>query len=500
MQVSPERSQPDEELAARAAGGDQAAFAALYERYFDGIFDFAVRTVRDPDAAAKAAQRTFTVAWEGMRRGWGGRNVKPWLYTIARNSAIDELRRAKGAPSAGEDGEGGGRPQFAQVDPSRSPSAQVLEDKEMVDLVWSSAAALRPKQYSLLDMHLRQGLTADGLAESLRLTKGNIYTMQTRLREALAESVTYTLLIRRGRRECRELDHLLSEIKAGEHAHETRRAVRDHLRTCARCQTSKRGYVSPLAVFGALALVPAAPGVKESVWHGILSHINVITAPGGRAARKRFAPPHANLPLVAAAGGGGVGLLAILLAGVLVFGSGGGAAPVRDPADVHSTDREPGDPSSDSTIEIAWTPVPGVQAYSIMWTQGRNDVPDSEGDLPGTAAGAKSPRLEPGTWYFHLRTQGPNGRWTSTVHLGPFEVIEGSGDTPRGTASPSPSPETGTPAPIPQFPTEAAAPQTETPPPAPAATPTVTATATPNETPVPPPEPTDTSTPGPTSP
>src|SRR6266545_2508359 len=458
--------QPDEELADRAAIGDQTAFATIYERYFDGVYDFAFRTARDREVAADVVQNAFTNAWESMRKGRGGYNLKAWLYAIARDSAIDELRHRSRLVSDDEPTEGAQATQFVQVDPSRSASAQaVLDDQELV--------------------------------ESLHLTKGSVYTMLTRLRDALAESVAGALLLRRGRRECRQLDYLLSEIESTEYTREVRRVIENHLKECERCRTKKRGFVSPLEVFGGLALVPATPGIEAGIWQGIAAHINGVAAPGGRlmraAARARV---RASVPLAAAGVAGVIGLVAVLLAGVLIFGAsgGGGAATVQDPDDVRATDRKPGEPSSDNTIDMEWTGVPGVQAYSIDWTEGRRDLPDTEPDLPGTATGTRSPQMDPGTWYFHLRTQGDDGRWTSTVHAGPFEIIED--ETPVGTTTPTPSPEeSATPGPTPQYPTPTEPPQTETPAPTPAPTQT--------QTPTPPPliaTPTLTALPSPTQP
>jgi hypothetical protein len=186
------------------------------------------------------------------------------------------------------------------------------------------------------------------------------------------------------------------------------------------------------------------------------------------------------MPLIAAAGAATFCIIAILVAGILIFGTGGGgAATVRDPDDVRSTDHKPGDRSTDPTIDLTWTAIPGVKAYSIMWSHGAEDLPDEVADLPGDATSTTSPELEPGTWYFHLRTQGSDGTWTSTLHLGPFEVIGGS-PTPAATSTPSPAPtKTATPPPGPVFPTEVPATPTET------AAPTPAPTSTPAPTPVP---------------
>ena len=491
MQATKDHEQPDEYLAAQAATGDQAAFAALYERYFDGVYDFALRTVRHPEIAADIVQSTFTKAWDGIRKGKAGQNLKVWLYTVARKSAIDRIPRAH-RPASGTPGEFIGRPPpFSQLDASISPRVQAaLEDDELVEIVWKSAAALSPKQYSLLDLHLRRRITADELAKSLGVTKSNVYTMLSRLRGALSESVTYTLLLRRGGAECRELGYLLSQMQESAYTKKTRGVLKDHVKNCSRCQASKRQQVSPLDIFAGLVLVPAAPGVKGGIWQRVLSHIKGVAVPRDRLVREgppreRALPAPAIIvnPKVVAAVSGVIALVVVLVLATFLLTSGGSTgANAPDPADVRGADREAGQPSSDSTIEMEWTAVPGVKGYSILWSENPEELPDTESDLPGTATGTTSPSLDPGTWYFHLRTQGENGRWTSTVHAGPFEITGDEGDaTPRATQSPPPGSLTPTPTPIPapRFPPVGAPPAPPTPEPTPAPTPEPTPAPTP---------------------
>ena len=85
----------DRELIARAGHGNRDAFGALYERHFHGLYDFALRIVRDADLAADVVQSTFVKAWDAALQQKGVESVKAWLYTIAHNLAIDELRLRK---------------------------------------------------------------------------------------------------------------------------------------------------------------------------------------------------------------------------------------------------------------------------------------------------------------------------------------------------------------------------------------------------------------------
>jgi len=65
----------------------------LMEEFERPIYNFLVSLVRDPDIAVDCAQDTFIRAYENLKRE---KPVNaPWLYTVARNRAMDHFRRAK---------------------------------------------------------------------------------------------------------------------------------------------------------------------------------------------------------------------------------------------------------------------------------------------------------------------------------------------------------------------------------------------------------------------
>jgi RNA polymerase sigma-70 factor (ECF subfamily) len=161
-------------LAVRSSKEDREAFAALYQRRFQGLYDFDTRILQDPDIAADVVQSTLIKTWEQLNQGKILRSIKAWIYTLARNAAIDELRRRKRVVSCAEGDAGDEQLEtYAKIDPGKLSDPQaVIDDKELSALVWRAAAALRLEEYTLLDLSLRQGLTADELSESLGLRKG----------------------------------------------------------------------------------------------------------------------------------------------------------------------------------------------------------------------------------------------------------------------------------------------------------------------------------------
>jgi RNA polymerase sigma factor (sigma-70 family) len=411
----------DDELVALARGGDEQAFAELYQRYFQGLYDFTLRMVRDREAAADVVQATFVRAWTASRGDKGVEHVKAWLYAVARNLSIDELRRRQRLASPrSEDDED---PIYTIVDERRlSDPSIAAHDHELVDMVWESAAALSPQEYSLLDMHLRQGLDADELADSLGVAKGAIYTRLTRLRDSLDEAVTSTVLMRRGRRECEELDALLERLGATRVTREVRKAVNEHVKDCEICGETKRKLITPAELFAGLTFVPVPAGVMEAIWDNIAAQLGFGGAAAGAHAAAHDAGAKSGHGMSAATKAKALTALgtlgAVAIVGALLFPRGG---TIHDPSDVHSTSHALGTASAVPVVQMAWTRKSDAAGYSVSWTHVPRSEPDAVADLPGSSTGVRSPVLAPGRWWFHLRTRG-YGEWTHTVHVGPFVV------------------------------------------------------------------------------
>ena len=85
----------DIDLIEQSIGGDQGAFAQLIDRYMRGVYLFAYRYVRNVDDAEDIAQETFIRAWKHLKRFDMSRNFKTWIFVIAKNAALDFLKKKK---------------------------------------------------------------------------------------------------------------------------------------------------------------------------------------------------------------------------------------------------------------------------------------------------------------------------------------------------------------------------------------------------------------------
>lgn len=83
----------DRELLQRFRAGDEAAVKAVYEKFRGPVFAIAISILRDRELAADATQQTFIKAWKAASTYDPDRSIKPWIYAIARRTAIDIYRK-----------------------------------------------------------------------------------------------------------------------------------------------------------------------------------------------------------------------------------------------------------------------------------------------------------------------------------------------------------------------------------------------------------------------
>ncbi|MEM7140122.1 MAG: sigma-70 family RNA polymerase sigma factor [Actinomycetota bacterium] len=91
---------PDDVIA-RFRAGDEAAIRAVYRHYGGAVQTVARSMIGDPELVADVVQQTFVKAWRAAASFEEGRDLAPWLYTIARRTAVDALRREQ-QPTRGD--------------------------------------------------------------------------------------------------------------------------------------------------------------------------------------------------------------------------------------------------------------------------------------------------------------------------------------------------------------------------------------------------------------
>ncbi len=93
--AAPATALTDSDLVDAVRNGDQAAFTALYERYFDRVYHFAYARLRHRADAEEVAQETFVAVFRSIDAFVGRSSLLSWIYGIAKNTVNNHLRRCR---------------------------------------------------------------------------------------------------------------------------------------------------------------------------------------------------------------------------------------------------------------------------------------------------------------------------------------------------------------------------------------------------------------------
>jgi RNA polymerase sigma-70 factor (ECF subfamily) len=83
----------ERELLERFRDGDEGAVKTVYERFRGPVFAISLSVLHDHGLAADATQQTFIKAWQAATTYDPDRELAPWIYAIARRTAIDIFRK-----------------------------------------------------------------------------------------------------------------------------------------------------------------------------------------------------------------------------------------------------------------------------------------------------------------------------------------------------------------------------------------------------------------------
>jgi RNA polymerase sigma-70 factor (ECF subfamily) len=90
---------PDAALMLRVKGGDMSAFEQLVEKYKQAVVNLVYRILQDPAEAEDLAQHVFVQVFKSAHRYEVSARFSTWLFTIARNLCLNEIRRRSRHPS-----------------------------------------------------------------------------------------------------------------------------------------------------------------------------------------------------------------------------------------------------------------------------------------------------------------------------------------------------------------------------------------------------------------
>jgi RNA polymerase sigma-70 factor (ECF subfamily) len=177
-------------LVERCRRGDLEAFNCLVLAYQDRVYNLCLRMLGSPQAAEDATQETFLSAYRNAGR-LRGTALRPWLFRIASNACIDELRRMRRRPHLSLDmpaPDAEREQSWEPPDPGEGPEPLAVRG-ELRAALERELLRLQPDQRLAIILSDIEGMSyeeiAASMASSVGTVKSRISRGRARLREAL---------------------------------------------------------------------------------------------------------------------------------------------------------------------------------------------------------------------------------------------------------------------------------------------------------------------------
>jgi RNA polymerase sigma-70 factor, ECF subfamily len=179
---------PDAALMLRAKQGDGAAFTELVDKYKQPVMNLAFRTLRDLTEAEDLAQNAFVQAWKSASRYEPTAKFSTWLFTIARNLCLNEIRRRTRHPAESLDqtrDDADDQPLYQVEDKRVAPATEALLRGELVEKVEAALAILPENQRTALLLCREEELSYEEIAAVLGCSLSATKSLIHRARETL---------------------------------------------------------------------------------------------------------------------------------------------------------------------------------------------------------------------------------------------------------------------------------------------------------------------------
>ena len=165
----------DSELLKKISGGDEEAFRQLYDLTHKKVYFYLYRLLKGKEAAEDILVETYTEVWRGAKNFKGKSMVTTWMMGIARNLAMNELRRFK---------------YHDDIDNFQNLSNGTLPDREHFDkqrILKEAMLSLSIKHREILDLVFFHEMTYPEVSEILRVPVNTVKTRVYYAKEALKE-------------------------------------------------------------------------------------------------------------------------------------------------------------------------------------------------------------------------------------------------------------------------------------------------------------------------
>jgi RNA polymerase sigma-70 factor (ECF subfamily) len=178
----------------KAKNGDIYAFEDLISKYEKKVYNTVLRIIRDKEAAKDISQEVFIKVYKSLKNFNEKSKFSTWLYRIAVNTSIDELRKNKNRYNNisldNPDPEHGNTRQAEfEISGSKDTPEEKLIKKEKIKELYKAINMLQEDQRILILLRDIQGLSYDEISDVTGIKIGTVKSKLNRARNALKELI-----------------------------------------------------------------------------------------------------------------------------------------------------------------------------------------------------------------------------------------------------------------------------------------------------------------------
>ena len=141
----------------------QTAFSVLIEKHLKSVYIFVLKLTNNKEDSEDIVQDTFIKAWQKLHKYDEEKSFKTWLFSIAKNTAIDKLRKKKMAVFSSLDFE---NESFEETIADTTPLPdEIFAEKESEEKVRKALEKLPENQRLIIYLHINEDLTFEEIAE-----------------------------------------------------------------------------------------------------------------------------------------------------------------------------------------------------------------------------------------------------------------------------------------------------------------------------------------------
>jgi len=189
MKVLDQERSTDIELMLRLKNDDLEVFDVLYERYKRPLLNFIFRIVGQQEVAEEIFQEVFTQVFRRRKSYQPRAKFTTWLYKIAYNLSLKELRRRRrwGDKEVFSEDEDGKRKEMEQIRDEGENPEEIYTRAREVELVKSALQKLPEIHRKIVILREYQNLSYSEIAELLGIAEGTVKSRLFRARLTLKE-------------------------------------------------------------------------------------------------------------------------------------------------------------------------------------------------------------------------------------------------------------------------------------------------------------------------